>query len=217
MEISVHDNTLHSYCVSADKKEICIHTSYALPTSQQFSDIIFTGVVAYRFELDNFMTTTLDNYVNVNEKIADSGCIFPSEIGIIFLPENFDIATSRSAFGMRSEAATAKTLFRNNNIPVGQILPNNDRMSYIRNNGFEWALPILFISASLISQNPSLMSLVLGELTNYLSDLFKGMTGEKIATLKIVVEKKAGSSCKKITYKGDVGGLKSLAEINTGL
>ena len=62
MEISVHDNTLHSYCVSANKKEICIHTSYASPTSQQFSDIIFTGVVAYRFELDNFMTIISDVY-----------------------------------------------------------------------------------------------------------------------------------------------------------
>ncbi len=77
MEISVHDNTLHSYCVSADRKEIRLHTSYAAQDSQEVSDVVFTGVVAYRFELDNFMTIIFDVYeTNVDAIYTDERGMF---------------------------------------------------------------------------------------------------------------------------------------------
>ena len=69
MEISIHDNNLLSYCVDAEKKKICLHTSYADPTLQEYTDIVFTGVAAYRFELDNFMTIIFDIYETKVEDI----------------------------------------------------------------------------------------------------------------------------------------------------
>ena len=46
MDISVHDNNLHSYCVNTDTKEIQLHTSYAHLEAQEFTDIVFTGGAA---------------------------------------------------------------------------------------------------------------------------------------------------------------------------
>jgi hypothetical protein len=66
LEISVHDNTLHSYCVSAEEERISLHTSYVDQNLRETTDIVFTGVAAYRFELDNFMTIIFDvSEVNV--------------------------------------------------------------------------------------------------------------------------------------------------------
>ncbi len=69
MNTSIHDNSLHSYCVNADTKEIRLHTFYAHPESQEFTDVVFTGVAAYRFEGDNFMTIIFDVYETPAEKI----------------------------------------------------------------------------------------------------------------------------------------------------
>lgn len=67
--ISVHDNTLNSYCVDAGKEEIRLCTSFAAQGLQEYSDVIFTGVVAYRFGLDNFGTIIFDVYETNLESI----------------------------------------------------------------------------------------------------------------------------------------------------
>ena len=58
MDISVHDNRLLSYSVFSDKREIQIHTAF----EDELTDVIFTGVVAYHFEGDNFKTIIFDIY-----------------------------------------------------------------------------------------------------------------------------------------------------------
>ena len=60
MEISVHDNWLVSYCVQAKKKEIRFHTVYPEQDPPEATDVIFTGVVAYQFEGDNFQNIISD-------------------------------------------------------------------------------------------------------------------------------------------------------------
>jgi len=55
MNLSVHDNLLLSYSVNARLKEIRLHTStYPYDDPQEYVDVLFSGVVAYHFECDNF-------------------------------------------------------------------------------------------------------------------------------------------------------------------
>ncbi|MGI4791681.1 MAG: hypothetical protein ACRYFS_22905 [Janthinobacterium lividum] len=76
-ELSVHDNNLHSYCVDADKKEICFHTSYEYPTYREYTDIVFTEVAAYHFESDSFGTIIFDiNETNVESIYSDNRDLF---------------------------------------------------------------------------------------------------------------------------------------------
>lgn len=56
MKLSVHDNLLLSYCVAADKQEIYFHTVFPGQEPPELTNVVFTGVVGYHFERDNFQT-----------------------------------------------------------------------------------------------------------------------------------------------------------------
>lgn len=60
MEISIHDNRLLSYCVSGEAREIRLHTIYDDREPNEYTDVVFSGVVAYFFEQDNFGTIIFD-------------------------------------------------------------------------------------------------------------------------------------------------------------
>ena len=53
MSISVHDNVLLPYSVSAWEKESRFHTASTGDEPHKYTGVIFSGVVAYRFEHDN--------------------------------------------------------------------------------------------------------------------------------------------------------------------
>ena len=56
MELSVHDNFLLSYCVQTDKQEIHLHTVFPGQEPPELTNVVFTGVIGYHFEQDNFQT-----------------------------------------------------------------------------------------------------------------------------------------------------------------
>ena len=60
MKISVHDNRILSYCVLADRRELHIQTLYEDNEPTERTDVIFTDVVAYHFEHDDFGTIIFD-------------------------------------------------------------------------------------------------------------------------------------------------------------
>ncbi|MFL6333089.1 MAG: hypothetical protein ACJ754_07060 [Pyrinomonadaceae bacterium] len=60
MDISVHDNRLLSYTVDRQEREIILRTAYLGREPHEYTDIIFSGVAAYRFVGDNFSTNIFD-------------------------------------------------------------------------------------------------------------------------------------------------------------
>jgi hypothetical protein len=60
MERSVHDNFLLSYTVDAERAEITLRTAYLDGDADERTDVIFSGVVAYDFECDNFKNILFD-------------------------------------------------------------------------------------------------------------------------------------------------------------
>lgn len=157
------------------------------------------------------MATNITDYINVHQRAVDLGCVVPQSIAL--LPINFDSAQARTDFLQPSEAATVRTLFRNNNLPIEELLPVSEHAPYIQNNSFEWIAPTLFISSALMTQNQVAVEVALHVLASYIKDFFKGITGTKTVKLTIVVEKKGDRSCKKIDYEGDVAGMDTLPEI----
>jgi len=59
-EISIHDNFLLSYTVDAGEKRITLHTAYYDREPHEFTDVLFTGVLAYHFEGDDLRTVLFD-------------------------------------------------------------------------------------------------------------------------------------------------------------
>lgn len=157
------------------------------------------------------MTTNISDYLNVDEKIRLLGGQMPTNLAL--LPANFETAASLTDFRQVSEAATVRTLFRQAGIKLDDIGTPGQRFPYVQNNAFEWVAPTLFVSAALLSENQSSISIALGVIANYATDFFKGMSGKNQITLEVIVERTKSQTYKRVSYKGDPEGLKSLPKI----
>lgn len=157
------------------------------------------------------MSTSISDYINIHKRIVDLGCIQPT--GLALLPANFESASSIADFRQVSEAATVRTLLRGSNVPLDEIVSEAQKPPYIQNNSFEWVAPTLFVSASVLSQNPNYVSVALSVIANYVTEFFKGMSGEDEVKMEIVVERTKSKTYKKVTYKGPPEGLKELQSV----
>ena len=155
------------------------------------------------------MSFKVSDYARVDDLAIRFGCNCPT--GICILPENFETASKVEDFIYRSEAATVKTLFRLNKISIDLL--GDQGAGYIQNNSFDWVAPTIFISATVISNDPNIVSIGISVLANYITDALKGFSGSKRVKLSVVVEKKGGKEFKKISYEGDVDGMDKLMEI----
>ncbi|MCX7113608.1 MAG: hypothetical protein NTX45_26670 [Proteobacteria bacterium] len=154
------------------------------------------------------MTTTISEYIDVRKRISDLGCLSPT--GLALLPSNFETASTVSDFRQVSESATVRVLLRTSEVPLDEIVGKDWSPPYVQNNAFEWVAPTLFVSVAVLSQNASYLSVALSVIANYVTDFFKGMSGNKEVHMDIVVERLNSKVCKKITYKSPPDGLKDL-------
>ena len=155
------------------------------------------------------MNTEVRDYVSVSEKLKSFGVSAPS--GLAILPDNLATAESISGLRQQVESDTVRTLLKANNIVYAEIFEEEDQPPYLQQYGLEWFGPTLFVSAGLLSQNPNALAVVLGIITNYLYDLFRGdKNGE--ASLDVIYAQ-ADGFCKEIHYSGPPDGLSEVAEI----
>lgn len=155
------------------------------------------------------MSVKVCDYVSVSEKLASLGIPFPS--GLAILPSNLATATSIDDLRQQVESDTVRTLLKSNKIDHVEIFGEDDQPPYLQQYSFEWFGPTLFVSAGLLSQDPNILSVTLGVITNYLYDLFKGSREGK-ASLNVILQQ-ADGSCKQIHYSGPADGLSEIAEI----
>lgn len=156
-------------------------------------------------------TINISDYIPVFEKLDELGCSYSE--GIAILPVDFEAATSSTTTRQLMGTLAIQKLFRISNLPYSEIRRGNEKPSYIGYRASEWVIPTLFFSASLLSENPTIISVSLGVIANYLTDFLKESGGKKNGRLDIVVEKNKSKICKKISYEGPVDGIKELADI----
>lgn len=158
------------------------------------------------------MTIQLSDYLEVKKRAAELECNVPTELAL--LPRNFDVAKSKDELVYEGSVPTIRTLWRQAGITETRIEKPGERLSYAQEKAFEWIGPIIFVSGSLLSQNPHLISVALGTVSNYLTDWFKGIPdSKKKVKLDIVVEQTKGKKYKRIHYEGNAEGLNELARI----
>lgn len=153
----------------------------------------------------------VQDFVNVEEKARMLGCNTPTSLAL--LPRNFEEAESRDSLLHESSAATVRVLFRKNDIIETPLELDGERFPQVSEKAFEeWIGPTIFVSFALLSQNPHVLSLALGVLSNYLTDFFRGLPSPGKAKLTVVVETRK-KTYKRIDYEGPVSGLEKIAEI----
>jgi hypothetical protein len=147
--------------------------------------------------------------IDLNEKLTELNLVLPS--GLTFIPENFDSAKTTDDFIFTESLADITKVFRSKSIEIKPLGGDSNRLRSRKNA--DWYGPALFFSLTLITENPTIVSVSLNVLSNYITDFFKGSFGEKKVKLDIYVEKKGRKKLKKISYSGSVEGLKELEKI----
>ncbi len=157
------------------------------------------------------MTVQVSEYIDVKERCLELGKNVPT--GLAILPINFDIVSSKDELVHEDSVSTIRKLWRKAGIDETKIEKDGDKIPYEQRKSFELALPTVFISFSLLSQNPGLVSIALNIISNYATDFFKGVAGERKVKLDIVVEQSKTKKCKQIHYEGDIEGLNQLHQL----
>lgn len=158
------------------------------------------------------MPITVEDYVRVDERVKELGCSVPT--GLAVVPIRFESAASRTDLRTASHTETVLKFFKSEGIPVGSFLSEPDALPYVVNKHFQWLGPTLFIPLAVLNENPQLVSLAIGILSNCITDFFKGIPQrQRNVQLDIVVETDGDSSYKKISYEGGVEGLDALPKI----
>lgn len=151
------------------------------------------------------MPINVEKYMNVEERALELGCNIPNELCI--LPRNFDTAKSKNELVYESSASDIRILFRNAGIIETRLEKQGDRYSYKQDKQFDWIGPTIFISAQILTQNPHIISITEGIISNYLTNLFRGSFYSKEIELNYIIEKTKDKEIKRFSYKGNMSGL----------
>jgi hypothetical protein len=149
-----------------------------------------------------------ENY-DVRSRATELECHIPTSLAL--LPRNFETAKSKNELLHESTTPTIRTLWKQNGIAETKI-EDGEKIPYIQENAFDWIAPTIFISTALLSQNPHIISVALGVISNYLTDWFRGIPESNKVKIDIVVETKSGAY-KRVRYEGDPDGLKNLPDV----
>lgn len=152
------------------------------------------------------------NYIiedsNLFTKISSLNLSIPESI--TFLPENIENVNNQNELIFTDSTIDIKKLFRLNSVETAELIPISK--SYNRKVA-DFYGPAIFISLSMLSENPNVVSVALNLLSSYIYDCFKGTTGSKKVKLEIYVETKKNKTVKKIIYDGDASKLDKLKDI----
>ena len=159
------------------------------------------------------MAIQVFEFVDVEEKSKALGCNIPTSIAL--LPRNFEIAESRYALLHEKSAWTIRELFQENGIVETPLERDGEVFYGVVEKGLEeWIAPMIFVSSALLSQNPHIVSVALGVISNHVTDLFRRIPEYGTVRLDIVVETKK-KTYMRISYEGPVSGLEKAEQIVT--
>ena len=157
------------------------------------------------------MVTTTVEYYPVWGRLQELGCKISGDLS--FLPDNFHEAATEQDFLIRGESTTLTKILKAGGLNVGAISGVSTRTQFIHNKSHDWAAPILFFAAEALKDNPDLPSVAIDLMKGYLSDMFKGMTKDKMIKAEFVIEKTVDGTFQKITYDGNADGLDKVIQL----
>ena len=86
-------------------------------------------------------------------------------------------------------------------IAIEMITINSGSPKYLLTEDISWVGPTIFISSSLISQNPDAISVALNLLSNYIYDFFRSSKQDVRCNFELIIEKSEHESIK-LKYDG---------------
>lgn len=156
------------------------------------------------------MTITESAFVDISQQAAALGLADPERVA--FLPRNFETATTRDHLMREESEATVRKLWRQAGIEVESIDPDDLDVPVVHERDLTWIGPTIVFGIAYLSENPNLVSVALGVIANYLTDIFKGVSPKPNVKLKVVVKTTKTTTTRQLDYEGDPSGLTQLAD-----
>jgi len=154
------------------------------------------------------MNTTIKE-IDIDQKLNELNISLSG--GLTFMPEHIEKIKSRDDLVFAESLTQLRKLFKANGVEFATLGFDDSR--FRARKSAELFLPGLFISLSLLSENPTVISVALSVLANYVTEFFKGKVGAKNASIEIYIEKTNEKKVTQISYNGDAEGIKNLENI----
>lgn len=127
------------------------------------------------------------------------------------LPIGFEDGLSRELI-IDQEATTIRKLLLQAGLGVQVLGTAEHKRTSVRKSA-DLVLPILFVGASVWSQNPVAVQLAMDVISSYVTDYLKGLAPSKSVKLSIAVESTRKKTTKLLTYEGPPEGIGTLASV----
>lgn len=132
---------------------------------------------------------------------------------ITFLPRHFWSADNFEQLVHESSASTICTLFRQSGLSSVKARKDTESIPTIHEKSFDWMAPIIFFSATLLTNDPNSISIACGVIGNYVTDLFRGRKKPESIKVELLIETTKSKTVKKFTYEGCPSELHTFAKI----
>jgi hypothetical protein len=156
------------------------------------------------------LTIVEGDFPDVDARSRALGLRVPTTLAI--LPRNFETATKVSELLHEDTALTVRKLWRAEKLAFEEIEPPDQDFPTIQERDLTWVGPTMFVATSYLSTNPAAISVALGIIANYVTELFKGVATKPKVRLKVVVSKSSKGITKQLEYEGDPDGLRAIAD-----
>jgi hypothetical protein len=130
---------------------------------------------------------------------------------ILFVPENWPAERKDHVYS--STVDSVVKLLKQNEVPVETLDPIDATTALQDNRGLDWIVPTFVVSGSLVTQNPMLISVALGVIANYVTDLLKGLKSDPVVKLNIIQTAADVKKAQRICYEGPVSGMSGVEKI----
>jgi len=149
--------------------------------------------------------------IDVRDRLRQLGLREPN--GLSVLPRNLESASEKGELLYESSTPTVRILWRQCGVQEDRIEMPGDSIPTYTEKDATLTMPLIFVGAFLLSENPTAVSLALNVLGNYITDYFKGTFGRRRVKLSIVVESTPSTSYKKLEYDGDPEAMPDLLQL----
>lgn len=139
--------------------------------------------------------------IELDYEISEQSCL-----SILILPS----ADHNNKIIYPETSLAVQKILRQNNIASNLALEQPNEVAFLHNRSSDWFGPTLFFSASLLSQNPDIISICINLISSYIYDVFKHTYNDPNIKISVVINK---NGIKKIDYDGPISGLNAIEKI----
>lgn len=132
----------------------------------------------------------------------------PEVDALALLPEGIEHPETRKII-INGESATLRKLLSEAGLRV-QVVGQAERSGIAIRKSADLVLPVLFVGASLWSQNPVAVQIALGVISSYVADALKSVRPSGRVKLSVAIESTGKRRIRLLTYEGPASGIDKL-------